>query len=281
MLWGTVGIATQAIYQQSELNAVTVGFYRLAIAFPVVALLSWKVVGREMFQVKGSIYLKMIITGFLLALYQVFYFAAIGYVGVSLATLITLCTSPVIVALVSTILLKEPLTRATIRALVCALMGTALLVGFPESVAAQGQLILGVSLALGSATGYAIVTLIGRSMAGECHSIHSTTVSLGVGAIFLFPLTTSSVFSVNYAGEIWSLLLYVGLVPTAVAYTLFFWGMRKVKASNASIITMIEPMTATILAWIIFGEQLTVPGFVGAGLLLFSVIILYRGEKDP
>ena len=61
ILWGTVGIATQAIYQQSELSAVAVGFFRLAFAFPVVAFLCWKMVGRQIFQVSSRQYWKMVL----------------------------------------------------------------------------------------------------------------------------------------------------------------------------------------------------------------------------
>ena len=140
---------------------------------------------------------------------------------------------------------------------------------------------MGVSLSLGSAVGYAIVAMLGRSIATECHPLHSTTVSFGVGAIFLFPMAASNCFSAQYTIEIMSLLLYIGLIPTAVAYTLFFLGMRGVKASTASILTMIEPLTATILAWFIFDERLAPSGIVGALLLLLAIVFLYRGERSP
>jgi len=279
MLWGTVGIATQAVYHQSELNAVTVGFYRLAFAFPVVALLCWKIVGKKIFEVAGHHYLKMALIGAMLAIYQVFYFAAVGYIGVALATLITLCTAPVVVSLASAVFLKEPMTRSTVYALLCALAGTSLLVGFPEGLDAQNHLFLGVALSLGSASGYALVAMLGRSIAAECHPIHSTTVAFGVGAIFLFPMAASNLFSVDYATGTVTLLLYIGFVPTAVAYSLFFLGMRNVKASTASILTMIEPLTATILAWFIFGERLAVAGIAGAVLLLLAIVVLYQGES--
>lgn len=278
MLWGTVGIATQAIYRQSELTAVGVGFYRLACAFPLVALLCWKVVDWPTFRAGLRHSGKMALIGIMLAIYQVCYFASISQVGVTIATLITLCTAPVLVALASAVLLREPLTRSTLTALFAALFGTALLVGLPATPAATGQVALGAALALGSAAGYAIVALLGRALAHSCHPLHSTAVSFGVGAIFLLPIAMTNLASVTYTPEIWGLVLYTGLLPTAVAYTLFFLGMRSIKASSASILTMLEPLTATALAWLIFDEQLAATGIAGALLLLFAIIILYRGE---
>jgi len=279
VLWGTVGIATQAVYHQSELNAITVGFYRLAFAFPGVAIICWKVVGKECFKIHKPHSLKMAAIGAMLATYQVCYFAAVGYIGVAFATLITLCTAPVVVSLASVVFLREPLTRASVKALIFALAGTTLLVGFPENCTAINNLFLGVSLSLGSAVGYAIVAMLGRSIATHCHPIHSTTVSFGVGALFLFPMAASNCLSAQYTWEILSLLLYIGFVPTAVAYSLFFLGMRNVKASTASILTMIEPLTATILAWFVFDERLALSGIAGALLLLYAIVVLYRGGK--
>lgn len=278
ILWGTVGIATQMIYQHSSMNAFTIGFYRLACAFPVVALLCWKVVGTDILQVRLRIYLKMALIGVMLALYQVFYFASISHVGVTIATLVTLCSAPVIVSLAAVVFLKEPLTAATLTALVCALTGTILLIGFPEDATMRENLLTGTLLALGSATGYAVVAMVGRSIAPFCHPIHSTTVSFGIGAIVLLPLAAANLVVVDYSGLSISLLIYIGLVPTAAAYILFFSGIRHVKASAAAILTMIEPLTAAILAWVLFGEKLAASGLAGAALLLTAIIVLYYGK---
>lgn len=280
ILWGTVGIATQATYLKSELTAVGVGFFRLAFAFPMVACLCWKTIGKQTFLVSPSQFLKMALIGIMLALYQVFFFASISYVGVAIATLVTLCTAPVLVAAASSIILREKLTKYTLTALFAALLGTALLVGLPEEGNVKGDVAMGILLALGSAIGYSIVALMGRATANTCHPIHSTAVSFMVGAMFLFPLAAKNIFSVSYTTEIWGLLLYAGLLPTAVAYSLFFLGMRYIKASTASILTLLEPLTATTLAWFIFDERFAPTGITGAILLLSSIAILYKGENN-
>ena len=60
---------------------------------------------------------------------QACYFAAISRVGVAIATLVTICTAPVLVCLFSAALLRERLTRAVVGSLACALIGTVLLIG--------------------------------------------------------------------------------------------------------------------------------------------------------
>lgn len=282
ILWGTIGIAAQLIYRQSDLTPVVVGFYRLALGFPAVALLCWRVVGRGVFQITRSTGLRMLAIGVMVALFQVSYFTSIEYVGVAIATLITLCMAPVLVALASVLFLKEALTRTTLTALLCALSGTILLVGAPRAAVELDRLFIGALYAVVSAAGYALMTLIGKGLAGKCHPLHSTAVAFGVGALCLLPLVVAAGgHSWHLSINIWSLLVYLGLVPTAVGYTLFFIGVRDIRASISSILTMIEPLTATLLAWWLFGEQLGPVALLGAGLLFVAIGVLYCGERTP
>ncbi len=117
-------------------------------------------------------------------------------------------------------------------------------------------------------------------MAGTCHPIHSTTVSFCVGALILLPLVIFNGQSIHYSGEVWGLLFYLGLVPTALGYVLFFLGVNYIKASTASILTMLEPLVATYLAWLLFSESLSPVAIIGAALLFVAIAILYNGEKS-
>src|SRR5918912_468729 len=89
-LWGTVGIATKAIYGLAETNPLSIGFFRLAIAAPALLLACWRTLGRRMFQIAPRDLGLMLLIGAALALYQVCYFAAIARVGVAIAVLVTL-----------------------------------------------------------------------------------------------------------------------------------------------------------------------------------------------
>jgi DME family drug/metabolite transporter len=279
-LWGTVGVATEAIYRQSELSAIAVGFYRLAIAFLCLAPLGALATGAGFFRIARRDLLWLALIGGMLAAYQVFYFSAIRYTGVAIATLVTLCTAPVIVALLSRLFLQEALTRRSFAALFCALAGTICLVGTPRDLEVRSHLLLGVALALGSATGYALVALLGRKLAGRYHPLQGTTLSFGAGALVLLPLAGVLDSLPSHSPATWGLLVYVGLVPSALSYTLFFVGIRYIRATAASILTLIEPLTATLLAWLLFDERLGVSGIFGAALLAGSIALLYRVEQS-
>lgn len=280
ILWGTVGIATQAVYHQSNLTALSVGFWRLAFAWPVVALLGRVLIRGPAQPLSRPQLLKMLVIGAMLALYQVCYFSAISQVGVAIATLITLCSAPAIVALLSVWWQGELLTHRTLTALACALAGTVFLVGTPQPLGAQGRLLLGAALALGSATGYAVVTLLGKGLAEQVHPLRSAGISFAAGALCLLPFAAVAGLTSTQPLPVWALLGYIGVVPTALAYLCFFLAMRYIPAATASILSLLEPLTATLLAWWLFDERLGPGGALGALLLLGAIAILYRGARN-
>ena len=280
VFWGTVGPTTQTLYALTATNALSIGFFRLAFALPLLALACWRLFGRRSLALPRRDLLLIVGLGALVALYQLLYFAAIARAGVAIAALVTLCLAPVIVALVSAGVLRERLTRPTLLALGLALLGTALLIDL-RTARDGSALLVGVLLALGSAAGYALITLFGRALAGRCHPLQTTTLGFATASALLLPFALGTGFVVSYPATGWGLLVYLGCVPTALAYALFLRGMHTTSATAASTITLLEPLTATLLAVVLFHERLGPWGVVGGALLLGAVAVLARqGQAD-
>ena len=279
VLWGTVGIGTQLLYNISNTNPISIGFFRLAFAVPALFVACWFIVGRRMFNIQRRDMGLMLLIGAMLALYQVCYMGAVQRAGVSVAVLVTLCTAPVLVALLSVIFLRERLTGPILLALVCALAGTLLLIDFQSTTQPVGDTIAGVLLALGSALGYAVFTLCGRRLAGHYHPLQSLTIGFGVGAVLLLLIALPAGLVMDYSPQAWGVLLYLGLVPTALAYVIFLNGMKTTPATVASIATLVEPLTSTVLAMVLFNERLAPAGWIGALLLLGAMGLLYLNGR--
>lgn len=278
--WGTVGVTTQALYRLTATNPLSVGFFRLAIAAPLLAIACWLLLRRRMFQIAHRDFAIMILFGAMEALYQVCYFTAISLSGVAIATLVTLCTAPVMVALLSTIFIRERLTMTVGIALVCAICGTWLLVGARGAVpGGTSATLAGILFALASALGYALVILCARPLSRKYHSLQINSVGFTTGALLLLCFAITTHLYIAYPPVGWLLLGYVGTVPTALAYGLFVLGMRSTPATVASILTLLEPLTATLLAWLLFGERLGLLGLLGAGLLLGALLLLAVGQR--
>jgi DME family drug/metabolite transporter len=277
--WGTIGISTQSLYRLTATNALSIGFFRLAIATPLLAMACWILLRGRMFRIARRNAGLMMLLGAMEALYQVCYFSAIALSGVTIATLITLCTAPVLVALFSTLFIRERPALLTWCALLSAIGGTWLLVNAHVTTPGTSSSLLGPLLALGSALGYAVLLLCARALSGRYHPLQINTVGFGTGAVLLFFCAFVTHLFINYPLSGWLLLGYVGAVPTALAYALFLAGMRSTPATVASILTLLEPLTATILSWILFGERLGPLGMVGACLLLGAILVLALSQR--
>ena len=75
------------------------------------------------------------------------------------------------------------------------------------------------------------------------------------------------------------LLLALGTGPTAVAYTLFFRGLRTTAASTAARLALLEPLTGTILAAWLLGERLSATGIAGAAIIGAAVILTVQADR--
>ncbi|GAC1642690.1 MAG: EamA family transporter [Ktedonobacteraceae bacterium] len=278
--WGTVGVANQAIYAHVATNALSLAFYRLLVAAPLFIVASLLLTRRRSFRVKPRDLGIMLLMGGMQALYQASYSAAIAYAGVTIPTLIALCAAPIMIALFSMCIARERLNVLTLLALVCALCGTILLVEARPHVSGGSVSLLGILFALLAAAGYAGFILCGRLLTGQYHPLHVNTVAFATGALLLLFVAVPGGLTLAYPLWAWLLLLYLGCIPTALAYGLFQIGMRSLSATVVSIVTLCEPLAAALLAWLLFHEELGLLGLLGAALLLgaMALILLFPGN---
>jgi DME family drug/metabolite transporter len=77
------------------------------------------------------------------------------------------------------------------------------------------------------------------------------------------------------------LALFLGIVPTALAYVLFARGLRRLSAAETSTLTLAEPLTAGLLGAAVLGERLTAVSGCGAGLVLAGLLVLAWRAPRP
>jgi DME family drug/metabolite transporter len=273
VLWGTIGVASKGVFEHSALDAVSVTWIRTLMASPICILAVWLSGGRRLLTFSRRDLLGMIGLGIALIFYQWSYLAAVEQIGVTTTTLISLCGAPVIVAILSAFILHEKLSHPQLVALAGALIGTALLIGQPTEMEG-GNGALGVLYALGCALGIAVHAMGSRRVAGRVHPLVVLSIGFSVGAIALAPLVFARGLHPHADPTAWALLVYLATVPSFVAYFFYQRGLRDVPASMATIVTLLEPMVAAVLAWLFFDERLGWNGLAGGALLLVSIWIL-------
>lgn len=279
--WGTIGIAVALLYRLTPLDALTVGFWRLVISVPPLLILSRLYAGPNFWRVQRRDLGPVFLMGVAFAAYQVCYFAAIPYIGLAAAVLVNICSAPIIVAVLSGVFLKERLTPLVGLVLVTALSGTALLVGGSPEAESPRALVTGGLLALGAGLAYSLVALTARVVAPRYHPVQPIAMAFTLSALLLAPVVLARGLEVHYSPTSWLLLLYLGLVPTALGYSLYLRGMKTTPATISAIIALLEPLISTLVALTpLLGERLSPGGVVGGLLLLSSVVVLMVSQSQ-
>ena len=251
-----------------------VGFVRLAIAAPF--LLGAALVSTRDWRVSAARdALALLTMGAAMAAYQVFYFWAVTLTGVAVAALLAICSSPLMIAALAALFLRERLTTTVGISLATAVAGTALLVIGPRGLGeVPPRFALGALLALGAGLSYAIYAVVGKATLARVAPLPMAGVTFTVAAAALSPVLVWEQAVAEPLAKGWPLFLYLGLVPTALAYGLYTVGLRRTPATVAGIATLLEPLTASTLGVLLFGERLGLVGSAGAALLLAAILLL-------
>ncbi len=273
-LWGTAGVVSQSLATLTNMNPLSISAFRLLIAAPILLIVGWRLLGRKLWSGSRQDIGMMALIGILMAADQALYFAAISFIGVTISTLIAICCAPLLVTLFTALIERKAPTRFMLIIVFLALVGTTLLVTGSSASGRSSSPLVGIVCAVGSACGYAGVLLFGKFLSGKYHSLQITALGFSTGAICLLIVSQIVGFVGTYSATGWLLILYMGMVPTALAYGLFLFGMRTTPAPLASVLVLLEPLTASVLSWGLFGERLSVLGVVGAMLLLSTIYVL-------
>lgn len=279
ILWGTNGVLVRFITDHRHLGAVSIGFYRLLFSSAILLLIA----GASSLRVWRAVTIGqrglLLLSGVLLGTYQGLYFAAIGSVGVSISTLVSLGVAPLAITAVQSARSRRwPAPRSAV-VLLLALLGLALISLSSGSTDAPHP-VLGILESVGSGLGYAGSTLVSARLHPVAGPLTLTTVASVVGAITLLPLAVVS--GLGFAVDLATVggLAYMGVIATALAYGLFFHGLRSTPSEVASVLTLLEPLTAALLAVALVHEHLPLAGIVGAGLMLVAIAVLYAAPAS-
>ncbi|QQC88172.1 DMT family transporter [Streptomyces alfalfae] len=283
--WGTAGAAAALVFQASDMGPVGLSFWRCAGDF--VLLLATRAVrpNRKKAYVSGAREpqgrraRRIAVTGVALAVFQTAYFAAVETTGLAVGTVVTMGSGPVLIALGARLAMGERLGGGGAVAVLGALAGLVVLVlGGGEATVRP----LGVVWGLVSAAAYAAMTLVTRwwGRDGGADSSDTTVWAFAVVALCLLPGAAAEGLVPHTASHarVAVYLLYIAAVPTAVAYALYFAGAAVVRSATVSVIMLLEPVSAAVIAVALLGEALTAATVAGTVLMLAAVTGLAVAE---
>jgi len=199
------------------------------------------------------------------------------YMSLSAAAVL-LYTSPAFVILMSGPLFKEKITLTKLAAVVIAFLGCAFLSGLGE-----GELVFspkGLVFGILSGFGYALYSIFGRFALNRGYgsltvNVYSTLLA-GLGSAIIdgfaaYPIMFSSL-------HIGVFCVLAGVITCFLPYFLYIYGLNGMENGRAAVIASIEPVVATLVGILIFGEAISFFGLLGIALVL-TAIALMSGKK--
>ena len=284
--WGTTGSVMNLLARDGAPSPFLVGWARMAGAAPCLLLATCLARPRRTAAGHGvslagpwtwTDCAKAATLGIAMAAYQLCYFWAVPRTGVALTALLAICSAPIMITAGAALALKERPARSTLVALLLAVSGTAMVVAGPRAGAGRPRdFAAGAIAAVGAGLSYAVYAVTAKGLLHRAAPLPLAAVTFSLAALLLTPvLVVEPNVGAQLAGG-WPLLVYLGLVPTAAAYVIFGAGLRRVTATTAGIATLLEPVTASALGVLAFGERLGAMGWAGAALLLSALALLAR-----
>ncbi|MBP1950823.1 DMT family transporter [Virgibacillus litoralis] len=270
ILWGiTGGIAD--ILMNKGWNPTVISFYRGAIG--LICIFSWFLFrAKQNWPSSLSVYVWSILAGVGVAGNFTFYFLSIEASSIAIAATL-MYTAPVFVLLISFFLRLERSTWLKWGSIVFVLLGIFLLTGAYKS-GSSTVTPLGTITGLGSGLSYAlfIFSFKNASAFGKPQSI-LTIAFFAFSLILLLFIDHQEALSVITSGDVgWFILL--GLVGAGVSFVFYVVGIKWTTPSTASMIAMIEPVTASLFGVFVLKDSLTFVQLIGMLIILATITIL-------
>jgi len=213
------------------------------------------------------------------------YFYAIRATGVAVATFL-LFVQPVWVALLAPHLLKAPTEKLVYVSLGVALAGLGVILAPGLAGGGVTLSVLGVAVGLAAGVLYAFFQLLVKDLTRELPSTTIVTLECTLDAVVILPLALWQFAAVGVVltGRDWTAAVVLGLVCTAVAYSIWVEGVGRIPVQHSAILGFLTPVVAPLFAWALLGEGVTLVTAAGGALILAAgaLVALYGNpEMEP
>jgi DME family drug/metabolite transporter len=269
VVWGTTGTAATFA---PNVSAAAIGAAAMGVGGILQALLA----GRGILRARAALWEQrglLVIGAISVAIYPLAFYGAMRLAGVTIGTVIAIGSAPLLSVVIEYVMEGARLTlRWSIGALV-GLVGMALIC--VSETASHGAVIGGEQIPLGVALGllggftYALYSWSARRMmlAGTRPTV-AMGATFGCGGALLMPVLviTGGPFLASWENA--AVGVYMALVPMFLGYIAFGFGLARVPASMATVVTLLEPVVAAVLAVLIVGERLPALGWIGVALVV-------------
>lgn len=297
---GVLAVSTASLFirlAQREASSLVIAAYRLGIAAIILLPIAWLRARDEIKNLAKQAWGLLLLAGFFLALHFACWISSLRYTSV-VSSVVLVTTTPLWVALVSPVVLKERVSIGAAIGLGVALLGSSI-VGASESCRVvvlefpyfklscvplrnmmSGEPLWGNFLALAGAWCAAGYLLVGRKVRASLSLLSYTFAVYGAAALFLWLgilFTGQHFFGYSATTHLWMLML--AIVPQLIGHSSFNWALRYLPAAFVAVALLGEPVGSSLLAIIFLRETPTILEVFGGSLTLSGIYLVTRGEN--
>ncbi|USP39185.1 DMT family transporter [Acinetobacter sp. XS-4] len=275
-LWGTAGTAASFAKGISPLVIATISVSFGGLIHTFLSLKAIKQNYQKLFNFKSQVLIAVIVS----ILCPFAFYSSVSLAGVSIGTVISIGCAPLFSVLLEWILDKRKLSLKWLISFILGFLGIILLSyagDHAQHQIVQSDRILGVFFGLLSSLSYATYSWIMRNLIRQdVDSRAAMGVIFGISAMLVLPtlfFTAQNLF--DYPTNIW-VAIYIPIVPMFLGYLFFSFGLKRIPASQAMTLALVEIPVAALLAVVVVGESLTMHSYLGLILIFLCVIVLTK-----
>ncbi len=294
ILGAILAVSTASIlirFAQQNAPSLVIAAFRLTFASLILAPLALTRHRAELRSLTRRELSLGLLSGFFLALHFATWISSLEYTTVA-SSVVLVSTSPLWVALLAPLVLRERLTRAVLVGMLLALTG-GVVIALSDACVWQnglacpslaefvrGNAFFGNSLALAGAWTVAGYLLIGRSLRAKMSLVPYIFVVYSMAAVVLIVIMfAAGETPLGYPPLTYLWMLLLALVPQLIGHSTYNWALRYMPAALVAVTTLGEPIGSTILAYFILREAPTWIKIGGAVMILAGIYIASRGKS--
>lgn len=277
LLWGTTG--TAASFMTEAVSPIAIGAATMSVGGALLFAISARP-AVAVFRLPDA--RRWLLVGAIgVVLYPLAFYSSMHLAGVAVGNVVSLGSGPLFAAILEWRIERRPLTMRWMLGTTAAITGVALLVAGGRGGEAAGESApLGVVLGLVAGASYALYTYASGRVIRLGHSSRATMGAVfGLGAIPLAVVLVATGAPLLADSSNLAIAGYLAVGPMFLAYVFFGRGLRSLRSSTVTVITLLEPVVATALAVVVVGERLGVAGWIGLALILLGVTVVSTARR--
>ena len=277
---GIVAVSTGAIFARlADAPALVTAAYRVGLATLILLPFAlWKS-GAELRGLSRRQVGLAGLSGLFLALHFALWIASLDYTSVA-NSVVLVNTVPLWVALLAPLVTSDRIGRRTVLSAVLCVGGAAAIGA--EGASLGGDVLRGDMLAVGGAMAAAVYIVLGRKLRANLSLLSYVTVCYGCAAVTLWLLVLILRLPVlGFSTQTYWAFLGMAVISQVVGHTSYNWSLKWFSSSLVAVSLLGEPIGSSILAYFIFGEELTMVKLAGGGLILVGIYLAAAPKKKP